>query len=169
MYKESLFHLLHCSHGTFSHYSQLQYLIAALAYPRTSLPKPLPKFGQSILLFAGWRSIFTVFLLLAVIVAVWFWLRMPETLPSDKRRAFTFPEFWRGLKEVVTHRTSMTYTATAGMVFGAFLGYLSSAQQILQIQYGLGERFPLYFALLALSIGGASLFNARLVMRFGMH
>ena len=133
------------------------------------VPMIAPSLGQGILLFAGWRSIFTVFLLLAVIVAVWFWLRMPETLPPDKRRAFTFPEFWRGLKEVVTNRTSMTYTATAGMVFGAFLGYLSSAQQILQIQYGLGERFPLYFALLALSIGGASLLNARLVMRFGMH
>lgn len=49
------------------------------------------------------------------------------------------------------------------------LGYLSSAQQILQIQYSLGERFPLYFALLALAIGGASLLNAKLVMRYGMH
>ncbi len=35
-------------------------------------------------------------------------------------------------------------------------------------QYALGERFPLYFAVLALSIGGASYVNARLAMRYGM-
>ena len=35
-------------------------------------------------------------------------------------------------------------------------------------QYALGERFPLYFAVLALSIGGASYVNARLAMHYGM-
>lgn len=133
------------------------------------VPMIAPSLGQGILLVAGWRSIFTLFFVLALSVAVWFWWRMPETLPAAKRRAFSFGEFWQGLKEVVSNRTSMTYTLTTGIVFGAFLGYLSSAQQILQIQYGLGERFPLYFALLALAIGGASLLNAKLVMRYGMH
>lgn len=133
------------------------------------VPMIAPSLGQGILLVAGWRSIFTLFFVLALSVTVWFWWRMPETLATDKRSAFRFGEFWRGLKEVVSNRTSMTYTLTTGIVFGAFLGYLSSAQQILQIQYGLGERFPLYFALLALAIGGASLLNAKLVMRYGMH
>ena len=133
------------------------------------VPMIAPFLGQVILLVAGWRSIFTVFLLLASIVAVWFLLRMPETLPPDKRRAFTFRAFWRALREVVTNRVSMTYTVITGMVFGAFLGYLSSAQQILQIQYGLGEHFPLYFALLALAVGTSSFLNSRLVMRYGMY
>ncbi|UOG91744.1 MAG: multidrug effflux MFS transporter [Candidatus Thiothrix sulfatifontis] len=133
------------------------------------VPMIAPSLGQGILLMAGWRSIFTLFFVLALSVAVWFGWRMPETLPAAKRRAFNFREFWQGLKEVISNRTSMTYTLTTGIVFGAFLGYLSSAQQILQIQYGLGERFPLYFALLALAIGGASLLNAKLVMRYGMH
>jgi DHA1 family bicyclomycin/chloramphenicol resistance-like MFS transporter len=56
----------------------------------------------------------------------------------------------------------------AGLVSGAFLGYLNSAQQIFGERYALGERFPLYFAAIALSLGVASLLNARLVMRFGM-
>ncbi|MBU0654721.1 MAG: multidrug effflux MFS transporter [Gammaproteobacteria bacterium] len=132
------------------------------------VPMIAPSLGQGIMLLAGWRNIFTSFLLLAVIVAVWFWLRMPETLPADKRCPVTLRTFWQGLRETLTTRTSMTYTLAAGMVFGAFLGYLNSAQQILQIQYGLGERFPLYFAMLALGIGGASFLNAKLVMRFGM-
>jgi DHA1 family bicyclomycin/chloramphenicol resistance-like MFS transporter len=60
------------------------------------------------------------------------------------------------------------YTVASGFVFGAFLAYLTSAQQILQQEYGLGAWFPAYFAVLAVAIGGASLANARLVMRHGM-
>ncbi len=132
------------------------------------VPMIAPSLGQGIMLLAGWRSIFTGFLILAVIVAGWFWLRMPETLPLDKRRPLSLPNLMQSMKETLTTRSSMMYMLAAGMVFGAFLGYLSSSQQILQTQYGLGDKFPLYFAALALSIGGASFLNARLVMRFGM-
>ena len=54
-----------------------------------------------------------------------------------------------------------------GFIFGAFLGYLSTAQQLFQEQYGLGRQFPLYFAVLSLAIGSASFLNARLVMQYG--
>ena len=37
-----------------------------------------------------------------------------------------------------------------------------------QIQFGLGEKFPIYFAAIALSVGFASFVNGKLVMRFGM-
>jgi len=60
------------------------------------------------------------------------------------------------------------YTLTMGFLFGAFLGYLSSAQQIFQIQYQLGQLFAVYFGVLATSIGLAALVNAKLVIRFGM-
>ena len=49
-----------------------------------------------------------------------------------------------------------------------FIAYLSSAQQIFQETYGTGALFPVYFGTLALSIGGASLVNGRLVMKHGM-
>jgi DHA1 family bicyclomycin/chloramphenicol resistance-like MFS transporter len=54
-------------------------------------------------------------------------------------------------------------------VSGAFLSYLNTSQQIFQVQYGLGRLFPLYFSILAFSVGLASLLNGRLVMRLGMH
>jgi len=56
----------------------------------------------------------------------------------------------------------------AGIIFGAFVGYLGSAQQILQIQYELGNAFSLYFGALAVAIGISSFFTAKFVMRFGM-
>ena len=55
-----------------------------------------------------------------------------------------------------------------GCVFAPFLAYLSSAQQIFQDAYRTGSLFPLWFGLLALAFGCASLVNGRLVMKHGM-
>jgi DHA1 family bicyclomycin/chloramphenicol resistance-like MFS transporter len=73
-----------------------------------------------------------------------------------------------GVREVCTIHVSLSYTIAAGFVSGAFFGYLNSAQQIFQGLYGLGVRFPLFFGVIAFSIGSALFFNARMVMRFGM-
>lgn len=51
---------------------------------------------------------------------------------------------------------------------GPFVAYLSSAQQIFQDVYGTGALFPVYFGVLALAIGCASLVNGRLVLKHGM-
>ena len=53
-------------------------------------------------------------------------------------------------------------------MFAAFVAYLSCAQQVFQEAYATGALFPLYFAVLALAIGAASLANGRLVMKYGM-
>ncbi|HSG94300.1 MAG TPA: multidrug effflux MFS transporter, partial [Afifellaceae bacterium] len=132
------------------------------------VPVLAPAVGQGILMVAHWRAIFGVLLALALIALVWFALRQKETLTPDRRTPFSVLRIGRAIRETCTHRTAFGYTIAAGLVFGAFVGYLNSAQQIFQVQYELGARFPLYFAVLALSIGGASWVNSRLVMRFGM-
>jgi DHA1 family bicyclomycin/chloramphenicol resistance-like MFS transporter len=48
------------------------------------------------------------------------------------------------------------------------LAYISSSQTLFQHIYDTGELFPMYFALLAFSIGLASFINGTLVMRLGM-
>ncbi len=98
----------------------------------------------------------------------WPWDRSSETLPADKRIPFTLRRIFSGIREVVATRVALGYTVAAGLVFGAFLGYLSTAQQIFQEQYGVGNLFALYFAILSVAIGAASLLNARLVMSYGM-
>ncbi len=132
------------------------------------VPVIAPLVGQWIMVWAGWRSIFGLYLILAIIAGIWFAFRQPETLPVSRRRPFSLQDLWQGIRAVVTHRAVMGYTLILGLVFGLFIGYLSSAQQIFQDQYHLGRRFPFFFAILALSLGSASLVNARLVMRFGM-
>lgn len=133
------------------------------------VPILAPALGQGILLFTGWRAIFVFFILFSLAVQVWLAIRQPETLPPAKRRPFTMVSVGTGLLEVLKNGPAMIYTLVAGCVFGAFMGYLNSCQAIFQVQYGLGNLFPLFFGGLALFVGVAAVVNGSLVMRFGMH
>jgi MFS transporter, DHA1 family, multidrug resistance protein len=132
------------------------------------VPMIAPTYGQTLLLLSGWRSIFGSFAVIATITVVWFALRMPETLAPEDRAPFSLQRIIMAIREMVSIRLAIGYTVASGLVSGAFLGYLNSAQQIFQERYALGELFPLYFGIVALSLGLASLLNSRLVMRFGM-
>jgi DHA1 family bicyclomycin/chloramphenicol resistance-like MFS transporter len=132
------------------------------------VPVIAPSIGQAVLGVAGWRAIFGLYLTLAVVVWVWFGWRQEETLAPERRIPLSAGNIVRGAREVFTNRLAFGYTVAAGLVYGAFIGYLSSVQQILQEQYALGPRFPVYFSTLAIALGGASLCNARLVGRHGM-
>lgn len=133
------------------------------------VPVFAPLLGQTILIFAGWRAIFGAFLVLAAAAMAWLAARQPETLDPERRKPFTLSNIGIALGMVLRSRPTVVYTLVAGCVSGAFLSYLNTSQQIFQVQYGLGRLFPLYFAILAISVGLASLFNGRMVMRFGMH
>jgi DHA1 family bicyclomycin/chloramphenicol resistance-like MFS transporter len=132
------------------------------------VPAVAPALGQVILMVAGWRAIFGAFLSLALAVLIWFALRQPETLNPLHRMPFSLRRVGMVFREICAIREAWGYTLAAGFIFGAFQGYLNSAQQLFQIQYHRGNWSPAYYAVLALSIGGASLMNTSLVMRIGM-
>jgi len=132
------------------------------------VPIIAPALGQEVLLLSGWRAIFGAFLALALLSLAWFIIRQPETLEREKRIPFSVKRITATVRIILGNRSALGYAITAGLVSGFFLGYLNSAQQIFQEEYSLGRQFPLYFAALALSIGGASFFNARLLRRHTM-
>jgi DHA1 family bicyclomycin/chloramphenicol resistance-like MFS transporter len=132
------------------------------------VPVIAPAIGQLIIAYSDWHSIFILFLILAIVALTWFSLRQPETLSEDKRIRFSMARVTSDINTIISIPAAIGYTITMGFIFGAFIGYLSSSQQIFQQQYGLGSQFPLYFGILATSIGLASLINSQLVMRFGM-
>ena len=133
------------------------------------VPTVAPVFGQVVIWLAGWRAIFTAFLVIATIAFAWLAARQPETLPPERRRAFSPVAIGRAVIEIVRIRAALGYTLATGFVFAPFVAYLSSAQQIFQEAYRTGALFPAYFAVLALAVGGALLVNGRLVVRYGMH
>lgn len=133
-----------------------------------AIPAIAPILGQGVLLLAGWRSIFAILALFALFVSFWFITRQPETLAPEKRTALSVAQIYRSTKEAICNRILLRFTLAQGCLFGAFLAFLSTAQQILQEHYGLGVKFPFYFAVLALTLGVASYFNSRWVHRLGL-
>lgn len=132
------------------------------------VPALAPSVGQLILFVADWHGIFVVLIILALASVIWLHTRQDETLAVEKRAPFSLTNIKRGMIETIKHPESRTYTLGAGIMFGAFVGYLSSSQQILQVQYGTGELFSLYFGALALAIGFSSFANSKLVMKMSM-
>lgn len=132
------------------------------------VPAIAPALGQGIMLLSGWRTIFWTFLALAAVIAAWFAVRQPETLRPADRQTPDFATLSRNTREVLSSRIAMGYTLAAALISGAFVGFLATAQQILQVQYELGVLFPAYFAPLAFCVGASTLTNGKIVMRFGM-
>ncbi len=132
------------------------------------VPVLAPGLGQIVLYFASWKAIFGAMFALGTTAFIWFAFRQRETLEKARRHKFSVKRLLLASKEVVTTPLSFGYTILAGFVFSGFLSYLSMSQQIFQDQYGVGDLFPVYFGVLALAIGGASMVNSSLVIRLGM-
>ena len=132
------------------------------------VPIVAPAAGKLVLDHYEWQGIFYVQLFFSGLVCLWFWRRQRETLVPEKRIPLTRKLFVYGFKEVVKEKSTMGYTFTSGLVFGAFMVYLSGSQQIFQEQYHLKEEFPLIFAGLSIAIGLAVFTNGSLVLRYGM-
>ena len=132
------------------------------------VPVIAPSVGQGILMIADWRFIFVALLAEGIIGLTWFAWRQRETLPAERRASFSLRRMFSAFQEACTNPVTLGYTLSAGLVFGAFVGYLASTQQVLQELYGLGALFPIYFGVNALAFGAASMLNARLVMKLGM-
>ena len=132
-----------------------------------AVPALAPTLGQGVLMISNWKMIFILLLSLGVIALVWFSQRQQETLVKEKRIKFSLSNLGKALKNVFQIRATVFYTLAAGFISSCFVGFLNSSQQIFQIQYGLGDNFPLYFAIIALSVGIASFVNGKLVIKFG--
>ena len=133
------------------------------------VPTVAPGIGQVIIWISNWRYIFLAFLFTSFIATVWLVLRQPETLAPEHRRPLTLNSLVSGFVIVLRSRLAVLYTLATGCIFAAFLGFLSSIQQVFQDGFGIVDTFPLWFGSLALTIGVSSLLNARLVGRFGMN
>lgn len=132
------------------------------------VPIIAPSFGQLILFFASWRAIFVGFLMISLGAGLWLHFRQPETLAVGDRTPLRFGPQLAAAGHVLRSHVTMGYAIATGFIFGAFVSYLGTSQQIFAEQYQQGKLFPVFFGILASAIGMASILNARLVMRFGM-
>ncbi len=134
----------------------------------TLVPALAPLAGQGIIALTGWRGIFLAFLVFAVVATSWLSLRQPETLAKAARRPLHPAVLLRAVAEVLTNRQVVMAMVVQTLIFACLFGTISSTQQIFDVHFGRGAEFPLWFALIALCSGSASLINAALVVRLGM-
>ena len=133
------------------------------------VPVFAPAIGSFFLLFGSWHAIFASMLALALLIAVWFGRRMPETLHPQYRMPFSLPRIAAGAKRCVTDRATFGYATAMGLMMGALIGYIGSTQQVFETDvYAFGAMFPVVFGALAAGMGVASFVNSRLVRKLGM-
>ncbi|MCJ8307727.1 MAG: multidrug effflux MFS transporter [Hyphomicrobiales bacterium] len=132
------------------------------------VPAMAPMIGSIILDHYDWRTIFVSFAVFATFAATWFGVRQPETLPVEARVPFQISELRRAFAETMRNKMFVLTTLVQALILGMLMSVISSTQQIYDITFDEGARFPLWFAATALIAASASALNAALVGRFGM-
>jgi len=134
----------------------------------TIFPAFAPLMGAGIIALAGWRGIFLAFILFSLVSMLWMELRLPETLPRENRRAFRAPLLAAALREMATHPTVRLSIVVQTLCLATLFSMILSVQQVYDLIFGRAENFPIYFGVVALISGSASLLNAAIVVRVGM-
>ena len=115
-------------------------------------PAIAPAIGALIADAFHWRLIFAAFVMFALILIIWFGLRLKETLPEVKRRPLSLRSIFAAVAEMLGHR----------------IVRLSMVAPIFSETFQRPVSFPYWFGAIALASGFSSLANAALVGRFGM-
>lgn len=132
------------------------------------VPILAPTIGQGILFIAPWEWTFGVLTLVALIILVWAWIRLPETLPLDRRRAFNPAQTLANYREVFRDPVTLGYMLASGVIFGSLFSFIGTSEQVMTEVFGLGDSFVLWFAGVAGVLSLANFTNSQLVERFGM-
>lgn len=132
------------------------------------VPVLAPSVGQLILLLGPWQAIFWVLGGYGLVMGLWSFLRLPETLHPEYRRSLRVGALAQAAKAVLTERQSFGYTLAQTAFFAGLVAYISSIQQIVFDAFDAPEKIGLVFAGVAAPMALASWMNSRLVGRFGL-
>ncbi len=132
------------------------------------VPILAPSIGQLVLYFAPWEWTFGVLSIASLILLVWCYFRLSETLPEEARRPLSVRSSTSAYLEVIRSRVTFGYMAASGLIFGSLFAFIGAAEQIFTEVFHQEETFVLWFAGIALTLSIANFTNSRLVERFGM-
>lgn len=132
------------------------------------VPIIAPSIGQAVLLVAGWHWIFSLLLIAGVAMLIWCSVRLPETLPPERRIKLELDVTIASYKRAITSRIALGYMMALTFVFGGLFSFISMSQQIYVGIFDLGVLFPVVFAASAVMSSIASFTNSRLVEAIGM-
>ncbi|MBF0688834.1 MAG: multidrug effflux MFS transporter [Cellulomonas sp.] len=114
----------------------------------------------------GWRAVFVV--LAAFGVVLWFvvLLRMPETLPPERRRDGGVRTALSGYRHLLRDRHFVALAVLPGLAMAVLMTYVVASPFVLRVGYGLSEhQFALLFAANGVGLVLGAQVNAALVRR----
>lgn len=133
-------------------------------------PMAAPILGGGVLWlpFTDWRSIFWTLALVGVVVVVVVAVRLPETLPTERRIPGTLGGSLAAMGVLLRDRRYLGYTLVVGLLHGGSFAYVAGTPFVYQDLYGVSPQvFGFLFGVngIAIILGSAAV--GRLGERFG--
>lgn len=132
-----------------------------------AVPMIAPTLGQGVLLVLGWRWIFGMMGVLGVVMGLWIWLRLPETMHPEYRQSIAVRRIFGNMGQVIVTREAIGYVFGGAVILSATWGFINSSQQLIAEHFGMGQMFPIVFGAMAMCMAVANFVNSRIVERFG--
>ncbi|MDR1282248.1 MAG: Bcr/CflA family multidrug efflux MFS transporter [Opitutaceae bacterium] len=126
-----------------------------------------PVLGGQMLLFTGWRGIFSALVAAGALVwvAVWRWL--PESLPADRRNRLSVPGAVAGYGRLLADRRFLGYALVMAFSAGAMFTYITCAAHVFIELNGVSpQMFSVFFGINAGGMIAGSQLNRWLLRRF---
>ncbi len=137
-------------------------LVMALA------PLAAPILGGAILTVFSWHSIFTFLGVLAMLAMALFWVKIPETLPTEKRTPFSLWGAIRNYGILIKNPSVLGYIAAGAFFFSGMISFITGSSFVYIELYGVD---PAHFGFLVgvnvVTMMIASTINSRFVEKLG--
>ncbi|GIG40344.1 multidrug effflux MFS transporter [Cellulomonas phragmiteti] len=114
----------------------------------------------------GWRAVFVVLAMFGVALWVVVLLRMPETLPPERRRPGGVRTALSGYAHLLRDRHFVALAVLPGLTMAVLMTYVVASPFVLQVGYGLtSHQFALLFAVNGVGLVLGAQVNAAIVRR----
>ncbi len=125
-------------------------------------PVAAPLIGKVLVEVGSWRWVMGFGVCTATAAALWS-VRLPETLPPDRRRSLRPATILGGFRSVMANRVTLGYALTLTFGFGAFLPFLGSTELVFETVFDRADWFVPYFMVMGLMLVVATLGASRIL------
>ncbi|MDO8106934.1 multidrug effflux MFS transporter [Isoptericola sp. b441] len=146
--------------------SEVARLMSRLMLVIAAAPMLAPSIGTVVAGQWGWRAVFLVLAGVGGALLVFALLRLPESLPPERRQRHGVGALARGYLDLLRDKRFRALAVLPGMAQAVVISYVAGSPFVLREQFGLsGGQFSLVFALGGASLVAGSQLNAGLVRR----
>ena len=131
------------------------------------VPVVAPALGAGLIKFMPWRGTFVICAGFGTLIALWS-LRLPETLPVERRQPLQIRQVGIATMAIVRSRPALIYTLCSVVIFGAFSSYLATSERVIGEVFDRPSWFPYVFGGTAILMGISSMTVGRNVERIGV-